>query len=90
MTELEKMRAGEPYRPGDPELVAMRKRAQRLLRDYNHTVYGDERTILFTQPFDFNQDSRPRVSSEIELRKYRLTYSMSRRGEPCYWMSRKS
>ncbi len=42
MTELEKMRAGQPYRPGDPELVAMRKRAQRLLRAYNHTVYGDD------------------------------------------------
>ena len=42
MTELEKMRAGQPYRPGDPELVTMRKRAQRLLRDYNHTVYGDD------------------------------------------------
>ena len=42
MTELEKMRAGRPYRPGDPELVAMRKRAQRLARDYNQTVYGDD------------------------------------------------
>jgi maltose O-acetyltransferase len=42
MTELEKMRAGDPYRAGDRELVAMRKRAQRLMRDYNHTVYGDD------------------------------------------------
>jgi len=41
-SELEKMRAGEPYHPGDPELVAMRKRAQRLMHDYNQTVYGDD------------------------------------------------
>jgi maltose O-acetyltransferase len=56
MTELEKMRAGEPYRPGDPELVAMRQRAQRLMRDYNHTVYGEDAerqrilTMLFGKP----------------------------------------
>ena len=42
MTELEKMRAGQPYRPGDRELVTMRKRAQRLMRDYNQTIYGDD------------------------------------------------
>ena len=36
------MIAGELYRPGDPELVEARKRAQRLLRDYAATVYGDE------------------------------------------------
>ena len=42
MTEREKMVAGELYRPGDPELVAARKRAQRLLRDYAATVYGDD------------------------------------------------
>lgn len=43
MTELQKMRSGAPYRPGDPELVAMRKRAQRLMRDYNFTLYGEEK-----------------------------------------------
>ncbi len=42
MTEREKMVAGELYRPGDRELVAARQRAQRLLRDYSATVYGDE------------------------------------------------
>ena len=36
------MIAGELYRPGDPELVAARKRAQLLMRDYNATVYGDD------------------------------------------------
>jgi maltose O-acetyltransferase len=41
MSEREKMTAGELYRPGDPELVAARKRAQRLLRDYAATAYGD-------------------------------------------------
>lgn len=55
-SELEKMRAGEPYRPGDPELVAMRKRAQRLMRDYNQTIYGEDTerqrilTMLFGKP----------------------------------------
>lgn len=42
MTELEKMRAGLAYRAGDPELVSMRKRAQRLMRAYNQTIYGEE------------------------------------------------
>ncbi|SMH29095.1 sugar O-acetyltransferase [Maritimibacter sp. HL-12] len=57
-SELEKMRAGLPYRPGDPELVAMRKRAQRLTRDYNQTLYGDDEEragllhALFGQPTD--------------------------------------
>ncbi|SFR13908.1 sugar O-acetyltransferase [Poseidonocella sedimentorum] len=40
-TEQQKMIAGELYRPGDPELVAARKRAQSLMRDYNGTIYGD-------------------------------------------------
>ena len=34
------MLASELYRAGDPELVALRARAQRLMRDYNATVYG--------------------------------------------------
>jgi maltose O-acetyltransferase len=38
---LSRMLAGEVYDPGDPVLVAMRQRAQRLMRDYNATVYGD-------------------------------------------------
>lgn len=41
MTEREKMLAGELYRASDPELVALRARAQRLMRDYNATVYGE-------------------------------------------------
>jgi small subunit ribosomal protein S21 len=55
-SELDKMRAGEPYRPGDPELVALRQRAQRLMRDYNQTVYGEDAerqrllTLLFAKP----------------------------------------
>jgi len=53
------MRAGLPYRPGDPELVAMRKRAQRLMRDYNQTVYGDdeERAGLLHALFGYPTDA---------------------------------
>ncbi len=36
------MIAGDLYDAGDPELVADRKRAQRLMRDYNATVYGQD------------------------------------------------
>ena len=39
---MEKMIAGAHYSPGDPELVAARKKAQLLMRDYNATVYGDD------------------------------------------------
>lgn len=35
------MRAGRPYDPGDPDLVARRQMAQRLTQRYNTTVYGD-------------------------------------------------
>lgn len=41
MTELEKMLSGELYRANDPELVALRARAQRLMREYNATVDDD-------------------------------------------------
>ncbi len=41
-TEREKMIAGDLYRPGDPELVALRKRAQHLMRAYNQTIVGEE------------------------------------------------
>ena len=40
-TEKEKMIAGDLYRPGDPQLVAERKRAQGLMRAYNQTIVGD-------------------------------------------------
>ena len=42
LTEHQKMVAGQPYDPGDPELVAMRKSAQRNMQAYNQTVYGDD------------------------------------------------
>lgn len=35
------MLAGQVYDPGCPELVAIRQRAQTLMRDYNQTVLGD-------------------------------------------------
>jgi maltose O-acetyltransferase len=41
MSEREAMLAGRPYRPGDPELVAMRARAQSLMRAYNGTIVGE-------------------------------------------------
>lgn len=36
-----RMRAGELYRAGDPALVALRARAQRLMQAYNATTVGD-------------------------------------------------
>lgn len=41
-SQRERMLAGLPYDPGCAELVAIRKRAQMLMRDYNATVYGDD------------------------------------------------
>ncbi|SDW79996.1 sugar O-acetyltransferase [Roseicitreum antarcticum] len=41
-TQRERMLAGQPYDPGCAELVAIRKRAQALMRDYNATVYGED------------------------------------------------
>ena len=41
-TQRTRMLAGLPYDPGDDELVAMRIRAQRLMRDHAATLYGDE------------------------------------------------
>lgn len=42
----EAMLAGQPYDPADPELVAMRTRAQSLMRDYNKTIEGDDPSLL--------------------------------------------
>jgi maltose O-acetyltransferase len=42
LTERDRMLAGALYDPGDAELVALRRRAQRLMRDYNATVHGDD------------------------------------------------
>ena len=41
-SEWDKMIAGDLYRPGDAELVSLRKTAQRLMRDYNATIYGED------------------------------------------------
>ena len=41
-SEREKMIAGALYDAGDAGLVAARRRAQRLLRDYNATIDGEE------------------------------------------------
>jgi len=42
-TELEKMLAGELYESWDPELIAMRKRARRLLRALNQETTEEDR-----------------------------------------------
>lgn len=42
MTEREKMLAGLPYRPGDPDLAAARAQAQALMRRYNATIVGED------------------------------------------------
>ena len=48
-SELQKMLAGDLYDPGDAELVALRKTAQKRMQAYNATVYGDEtRSELLT------------------------------------------
>lgn len=41
MTEREKMLRGEPYRPDDPELRALRARVHALLRLHNATTMDD-------------------------------------------------
>ncbi|MBV0902070.1 sugar O-acetyltransferase [Haloarcula salina] len=41
-SEKEKMLAGEPYDPSDPELVAARKRANELTRRYNQSDPADD------------------------------------------------
>ena len=52
-TEREKMLAGEPYRPGDPELRALRVRAQSLARLHAQTTIDDRaaREALHRQMF---------------------------------------
>lgn len=44
MGERDRMLAGEAYDPGAPELMAVRKTAQALLRRYNQTILGEEET----------------------------------------------
>ncbi len=43
-SERDRMLAGELYDPDEPGLVAIRLRAQSLMRDYNATVYGEAET----------------------------------------------
>lgn len=42
MSQRARMLAGDLYDPGDAELVALRKAAQRRMRDYNATLYGED------------------------------------------------
>ena len=46
MGALDDMLSGRPYDAGDPVLVALRRRAQGLLRRYNATIEGDDPAIL--------------------------------------------
>jgi maltose O-acetyltransferase len=52
-TEKEKMLRGDPYDAGDPDLVAERERAGKLLREYNATTKGegDRRADLLADLF---------------------------------------
>lgn len=41
VAERDRMLAGEPYDAGAPDLVALRRRAQSLMRAYNQTIDGE-------------------------------------------------
>ncbi len=41
VSERDKMLAGAPYDPGDAALVALRRKAQGLMRAYNQTIDGE-------------------------------------------------
>ena len=43
------MVAGALYRPGDPRLMADRRRAQELMQAYNQTIVGDETRLAILQ-----------------------------------------
>lgn len=62
-TEKQKMLAGEPYLPMDPELWADRVNCRRLLRRYNHEIeYGDsaaQRLLLAELLGTISQESPP-------------------------------
>lgn len=49
LSERDKMLSGARYDPGCPELVAIRKRAQGLMRDYNQTIMGDPQRATIMQ-----------------------------------------
>ena len=46
MTQYDRMIAGQDYRADDPDLVAMRARAQRLARRIGDSVDGDDQRVL--------------------------------------------
>jgi len=46
LSERRKMLAGKSYDPADPELAAMRTRAQTLMRAFNRTIEGEDLSIL--------------------------------------------
>lgn len=66
-TEREKMLTGEMYRPADPELVELRLRARRLVREFNASSEAepDRRRDLLTRLFG---RVGPRVEVEPDLR----------------------
>ena len=49
-SERERMIAGQPYRPADPELSRARRRARDLLRSFNEAAEG-ERSSLYRELF---------------------------------------
>ncbi len=53
MTERQKMVAGELYNAMDAELVALRRKARRLTREYNATTEDDtvRRTVVLKALF---------------------------------------
>jgi maltose O-acetyltransferase len=53
MSELQKMLAGDLYLASDPELVAMRKRARKLVRVFNQSTEDEtnERTAILRELF---------------------------------------
>lgn len=45
MTEKEKMLAGEPYDPGDPELLTRWNLAKKLMMEFNSTSFSDRKKL---------------------------------------------
>ncbi len=58
-SEREKMLAGEPYDPGDPELTLLRERARDLCQQLNATreAQGEERRRILRQLFGAGGDT---------------------------------
>lgn len=64
-SEKEKMIAGELYRAADPQLVAERRHARRLVRQYNESDDVQERIKLLSQLF---HQSGPQIEVEPPFR----------------------